>query len=73
MVGDGVTTREAQKRKRNSSADSAGTDSAREGRSPPDKCTNTVLLEICPRGNNKMVIIIFLVHDNRLLSMLELY
>ena len=42
MVGDGVTTREARKRKRNSSVDSAGTDSAREGRSPPDKCTNTV-------------------------------
>ena len=33
-----------------------------------------ILLEICPRGNNKLVIIIyFIVHDNRLLSMLELY
>ena len=33
------------------------------------------VLEICPRGNNKLVIIIsyFIVHDNRLLSMLELY
>ena len=36
---------------------------------------NLHLLEICPRGNNKLVIIIlyFIVHDNRLLSMLELY
>ena len=33
-----------------------------------------MVLEICPRGNNKLVIIIyFIVHDNRLLSMLELY
>ena len=28
------------------------------------------VLEICPRGNNKLVLLYFLVHDNRLLSML---
>ena len=31
------------------------------------------LKEICPRGNNKVVNLYFLIHDNRLLSMLELY
>ena len=29
--------------------------------------------EICPRGNNKVVILYFLVHDKGLLFMLELY
>jgi hypothetical protein len=32
-----------------------------------------IMLEICPRGNNKMVIIIFPVHDKCLLFMRELY
>ena len=31
------------------------------------------LLEICPRGNNKVVIYISLYHDKCLLFMLELY
>ena len=40
-----------------------------------DLIRDSELLEICPRGNNKLVIIIlyFSVHDNRVLSMLELY
>ena len=40
-----------------------------------EKMSMEALLEICPRGNNKLVIIIlyFIVHDNRLLSILELY
>ena len=29
--------------------------------------------EICPRGNNKVVILYFLIHDKGLLFMLELY
>ena len=29
--------------------------------------------EICPRGNNKVVILYFLIHDKCLLFMLELY
>ena len=29
--------------------------------------------EICPRGNNKVVILSFLIHDKCLLFMLELY
>ena len=32
-----------------------------------------VLMEICPRGNNKVVILYFLIHDKGLLFMLELY
>ena len=32
-----------------------------------------VLLEICPRGNNKVVIYIYKYHDKCLLFMLELY
>ena len=33
-----------------------------------------LVMEICPRGNNKVVIILyFLVHDKGLLFMLELY
>ena len=35
-----------------------------------DSSASGRLLEICPRGNNKMVIIIFFVHDNCLLFML---
>ena len=31
------------------------------------------LKEICPRGNNKVVILYFLIHDRCLLFMLELY
>ena len=31
------------------------------------------LKEICPRGNNKVVILYFLIHDKVLLFMLELY
>ena len=31
------------------------------------------LKEICPRGNNKVVILYFLIHDKGLLFMLELY
>ena len=42
MVGDGVSTQDARKRKRKNYADSAGTDGAIEGRSPPENCTNTV-------------------------------
>ena len=29
--------------------------------------------EICPRGNNKVVVLYFLIHDKCLLFMLELY
>ena len=29
--------------------------------------------EICPRGNNKVVILYFLIHDKGLLFVLELY
>ena len=47
------------KGKRNNPADSTGTDGAIEGQSPAENSTNTPLLEICPRGNNKLVIIIF--------------
>jgi len=36
-------------------------------------CSPTVLKEICPRGNNKVVIYISLYHDKCLLFMLELY
>ena len=32
-----------------------------------------LLKEICPRGNNKVVILYFLIHDKCLLFMLELY
>ena len=32
-----------------------------------------MLKEICPRGNNKVVILYFLTHDKGLLFMLELY
>ena len=32
-----------------------------------------ILKEICPRGNNKVVILYFLIHDEGLLFMLELY
>jgi hypothetical protein len=31
------------------------------------------LKEICPRGNNKVVILYYLIHDKGLLFMLELY
>ena len=31
------------------------------------------LKEICPTGNNKVVILYFLIHDKGLLSMLELH
>ena len=36
------------------------------------KCSK-YLKEICPRGNNKVVILYFLIHDKCLLFMLELY
>ena len=32
-----------------------------------------ILKEICPRGNNKVVILYFLIHDKGLLFMLKLY
>ena len=32
-----------------------------------------LLKEICPRGNNKVVILYFLIYDKGLLFMLELY
>ena len=32
-----------------------------------------VVREICPRGNNKVFILYFLIHDKCLLFMLELY
>ena len=32
-----------------------------------------LMKEICPRGNNKVVILYFLTHDKCLLFMLELY
>ena len=38
----------------------------------PDKA-GRALKEICPRGNNKVVIYISLYHDKCLLFMLELY
>ena len=34
---------------------------------------DTYLMEICPRGNNKVVILYFLIHDKGLLFMPELY
>ena len=42
-------------------------------RSSPVALVNTRLKEICPRGNNKVVIYITLYHDKCLLFMLELY
>ena len=35
--------------------------------------TTSSLKEICPRGNNKVVILYFLIHDKGLLFMLEFY
>ena len=32
-----------------------------------------LMLEICPRGNNKVVILYFFIHDKVLLLMLELF
>ena len=42
MSGDGVSTKDTRKGKRKNPADSAGTDGAIEGRSPPENCTNMV-------------------------------
>ena len=42
MTGDGVSTKDTRKRKRNNYADSAGTDVAIEGQSPVKNCTNAV-------------------------------
>ena len=42
MVGDGVSTQDARKRKRKNYADSAGIDGGIEGQSPPKNCTNAV-------------------------------
>ena len=42
MTGDGVSTEDTSKWKRQNYADSAGTDGAIEGQSPPENCTNTV-------------------------------
>src|SRR3989337_3227181 len=42
MTGDGVSTEDTRKRKRKNYADSAGTDGAIEGQSPPENCTNAV-------------------------------
>ena len=38
-----------------------------------DSSASGRLKEICPRGNNKVVILYFLIHDKCLLFMLELY
>ena len=40
---------------------------------PIDSSGNKIMKEICPRGNNKVVIYIPLYHDKCLLFMLELY
>ena len=42
MTGDGVSTDDTPKRKQKNYADSAGTDGAIEGQSPPKNCINTV-------------------------------
>ena len=44
-----------------------------DGSCPSHHSPNDVMKEICPRGNNKVVIYISLYHDKCLLSMLELY
>ena len=41
MAGDGVSTQDAQKRKRKNYADSGGTDGTIEGQSPAENSTNT--------------------------------
>ena len=38
-----------------------------------DSSASGRLKEICPRGNNKVVILYFLIHDKALLFMLELH
>ena len=40
ITGDGVSTKDTWKRKRNNAADSTGTDGAIEGQSPAENCTN---------------------------------
>ena len=42
MTGDGVSTKDTQKRKQENYADSAGTDGAIEGQSPANFFTNAV-------------------------------
>ena len=42
MTGDGVSTKDTQKRKRPNNADYAGTDGEIEGQSPAENCTNGV-------------------------------
>ena len=42
MTGDGVSTEDTPNQKRKNYADSAGTDGAIEGQSPPENCTNVV-------------------------------
>ena len=52
-----------------------GLDMSRLGFAPPtmEKYNPCPLKEICPRGNNKVVIYISIYHDKCLLFMLELY
>ena len=42
MTVDGVSTKDTWKQKQKNYADSAGTDGAIEGQSPPENCTNVV-------------------------------